>query len=157
MTGVQTCALPICDPDDEGETFFGRGYVHHGRFSATLNKPLKITDVGVHFNLHATVTDTNDNTSEFGVYLAGGNADGGAQIAFTSTRDGNAEIYLTDGSSLPPTRLTSDPADDNSPALSGDGTRLAFVSARTGHPEIFTLALPNTASVAQLTTNEAAD
>jgi len=145
------------DLDDEGEKPLGSGTVHNGRFTVALNQPLKITDVGVHFNLHATVTDKNHNTSEFGDYVAGGNADGGAQIAFTSTRDGNAEIYLTDGSSLPPTRLTTDPADDHSPALSPDGAMLAFVSTRTGNQEIFTLPLSNTTSVVQLTTDSAAD
>ncbi len=145
------------DLDDEGETSFGSGIVHNRRFSATLNRPLKASAVGVQFNLHATVTDANHNTSEFGDYLPGDHADGGAKMAFASTRDGNREIYLTDGSSEPPTRLTTDAADDHSPALSSDGTLLAFVSTRTGQPELFFLALSNTTVQIQLTTNAAPD
>lgn len=145
------------DPDDEGEKAFGSGVVHRGRFTATLNQPLKITAVGVQFNLHATVTDTNHNTSEFGDYISGDHADGGAKLAFASTRDGNREIYLTDGSSGSPTRLTSDPADDHSPVLSPDGTKLVFVSTRAGNPELFFMVLSNTTAQLQLTTNSAAD
>jgi len=145
------------DPDDEGEFGIGWGYVRHGWFSATLVSPIKVTDVGFRFNLHATVTDTKGNTSEFGDYIASGNASGEVQIAFASTRDGNSEIYLTDGSSAPPTRLTSDPSDDHNPALSQDGARLAFVSTRAGNAEIFTLPLSNAASVVRLTSHAAAD
>lgn len=53
-----------------------------------------------------------------------------SRIAFYSNRDGNPEIYVmqADGTGL--TRLTDDPAFDDSPALSPDGTRIAFLSAR---------------------------
>ena len=51
-------------------------------------------------------------------------------LAFYSDRDGNLEIYTikTDGSDL--TRLTNDPAFDDSPAISPDGTQIAFLTAR---------------------------
>ena len=51
-------------------------------------------------------------------------------IAFYSDRDGNPEIYTlhADGSGL--ARLTNDPAFDDSPAISPDGTRIAFLTAR---------------------------
>jgi TolB protein len=53
-----------------------------------------------------------------------------AVIAFYSDRDGNPEIYtiLPDGSE--PTRLTNDPAFDDSPAVSPDGKQIAFLTAR---------------------------
>ncbi len=42
----------------------------------------------------------------------------GSRIAFTSDRDGNAEVYVmnADGSDL--TRLTNNPAEDDAPAWS---------------------------------------
>jgi TolB protein len=51
-------------------------------------------------------------------------------IAFYSDRDGNPEIYSIhpDGSGL--LRLTDDPGFDDSPAISPDGTRIAFLTAR---------------------------
>jgi len=51
-------------------------------------------------------------------------------LAFYSDRDGNPEIYrmTADGSEL--ARLTNDPAFDDSPAISPDGKRIAFLSAR---------------------------
>jgi len=51
-------------------------------------------------------------------------------LAFYSNRDGNPEIYSmnADGSGL--TLLTSDPAFDDSPAISPDGRQIAYLSAR---------------------------
>lgn len=51
-------------------------------------------------------------------------------VAFYSDRDGNPEIYIMrfDGSLL--TRLTDDPSHDDSPAISPDGKRVVFLSAR---------------------------
>ena len=59
------------------------------------------------------------------------------RIAFTSTRDGNAEIYsmAADGSSV--TRLTNHPAEDAAPTWSPDGTRIAFVSQRDGRRGLY--------------------
>ncbi|MDQ3547569.1 MAG: hypothetical protein M3439_02015, partial [Chloroflexota bacterium] len=61
------------------------------------------------------------------------------QIAFTSIRDGNAEIYLAnaDGSGL--TRLTDNPDADFEPAWSPDGARIAFVSVRDGQQHLYVM------------------
>ena len=50
------------------------------------------------------------------------------RIAFGSSRDGNAEIYVmkADGSGL--TNLTNNPADDGGPVWSPDGHQIALVS-----------------------------
>jgi len=60
------------------------------------------------------------------------------RVLFSSTRDGNSEIYSanTDGSGV--RRLTNHPAIDVSPAC-GPGGQVAFVSARHGGPQIFTM------------------
>ena len=55
-----------------------------------------------------------------------------AQIAFTSTRDGNREIYVMDADGNNQIRLTNHPEEDSSPSWSPDGARIAFVSNRNG-------------------------
>ena len=50
-----------------------------------------------------------------------------AKIAFTSRRDGNAEIYVMNPDGTDQTRLTDNPTDDHTPAWSPEGTRIAFV------------------------------
>jgi TolB protein len=60
------------------------------------------------------------------------------RIYFTSTRDGNSEIYSSalDGTRV--RRLTNDPAIDVSPNCGPDG-RVAFVSNRHGGPQVFVM------------------
>jgi TolB protein len=60
----------------------------------------------------------------------------GSRIAFTSHRDGNAEIYtmFSDGSGA--TRLTQHPADDKEPVWSPDGDRIAFLRTGAGETSV---------------------
>ncbi len=60
------------------------------------------------------------------------------RVYFSSTRDGNSEIYSAalDGSDQ--RRLTNNPSIDVSPAC-GPGGRIAFVSSRHGGPQIFSM------------------
>ncbi len=55
-----------------------------------------------------------------------------AQIAFTSGRDGNAEIYVMDADGKNQRRLTHHPAEDGWPSWSPDGKKIAFSSYRNG-------------------------
>ena len=68
-----------------------------------------------------------------GVSICGGRA------YFTSTRDGNSEIYSSalDGTDV--RRLTDHPGIDVSPTCGGPGGLIAFVSNRHGSPQIFVM------------------
>jgi WD40-like Beta Propeller Repeat len=81
----------------------------------------------------------------------------GQQIAFTSDRDGNDEIYLKGAEpSARPRRLTIDPAADTDPTFSPDGTQLAFTSTRDGNPELYVMAIDGSAQ-RRLTVDPAVD
>ena len=62
----------------------------------------------------------------------------GLALAFSSNRvDGNWDIYIAPVGAGEWTRLTTDPAVDRFPALSADGTTIAFRSERDGNSEIY--------------------
>lgn len=54
----------------------------------------------------------------------------GSRIAFTSWRDGNAEIYVMNANGSGVVRLTRNDASDQNPAWSPDGSSIAFCSDR---------------------------
>ena len=60
----------------------------------------------------------------------------GKQIAFTSLRNDNVDIYIFDVDSLQVHRLTRDLSFDYQPSWSPDGNHLVFVSNRTGPLDI---------------------
>ena len=78
------------------------------------------------------------------------------KIAFVSDRDGNDEIYVMDADGSNLTRLTNNPAIDDSPAWSPDGTKIAFVSYRDGNEEIYIVDADGS-SQTRLTDNSASD
>ena len=59
--------------------------------------------------------------------------DAQAQIAFSSNRDGNWEIYVMDADGENQQNLTNNPSDDRDPSWSPDGKRITFFSNRDGH------------------------
>jgi TolB protein len=61
------------------------------------------------------------------------------KIAFTSTRDGNAEIYVMNADGSNQTRLTNNAASDSQPSFCADGSKIAFTSTRDGKAEIYVM------------------
>ncbi|MDQ7797711.1 MAG: tetratricopeptide repeat protein [Candidatus Edwardsbacteria bacterium] len=61
----------------------------------------------------------------------------GKRIAFSSKRDGNAELYIMSGDGGDQQRLTNHPAVDYGPSFSPDGSKLLFVSDREGNDEVY--------------------
>lgn len=59
------------------------------------------------------------------------------QIAFSSDRSGNDDVYLLDLVSKSLTTLAASPQSDAQPAFAPDGTAIVFVSTRTGATELF--------------------
>lgn len=59
------------------------------------------------------------------------------KIAFASRRDGNGEIYLLTAESE--VNLTNNPAEDENPDISPDGSKIAFSSSREGTPHIYVM------------------
>ncbi len=76
-------------------------------------------------------------------------------IVFVSARHGNADIFLMDTADGSLSRLTTDPAADHRPAISADGSRVIFVSERSGQPDLYLIHLDETGeptgSIEQLT------
>jgi Tol biopolymer transport system component len=80
----------------------------------------------------------------------------GTKIAFASTRDTTAQIFVMDPNGANVTRLTFDGADDAQPAWSPDGMKIAFATNRDGNDEIYVMA-PNGTPQTNLTNNAASD
>lgn len=76
-------------------------------------------------------------------------------IAFSSSRDGNREIYVMNPDGSNQTRLTNNAATDEFPAFSRDG-RIAFSSDRDGNTEIYVMNTNGTGQT-RLTNNSAQD
>jgi Tol biopolymer transport system component len=63
----------------------------------------------------------------------------GLKIAFTTTRNSNAEIYVMNADGSVPTPLTFNIDFDLEPSWSPTGTRIAFTTNRGGNFEIYVM------------------
>jgi uncharacterized protein YjdB len=79
----------------------------------------------------------------------------GSRIAFTSTRDGQAEVYIMDGDGSGAARLTNAPGADGDASFTPDGQAVVYHSQRTPHRQIYMQ--PITSSDATQLTQEPAD
>jgi TolB protein len=105
---------------------FGRGGVW---YSILTENGMFITRTGV----EERPIITSESGLNMGVSVCGSRA------FFSSSRDGNSEIYSSalDGTDVQ--RLTNHAGIDVSPACGGPGGLIAFVSTRHGSPQIFTM------------------
>jgi Tol biopolymer transport system component len=78
------------------------------------------------------------------------------RIVYTSSRDGNADIFTMTRKGTQKTRLTKHEAADRDPAWSPDCSQIAYASARTGDPEIYVMDADGT-DRRRLTDSEGAD
>lgn len=61
-------------------------------------------------------------------------------LAFTSLRDGDAEIYVMNDNGSGQTHLTNDPSgSDHQPVWSPDGTKIAFIRIVGAETEIYVM------------------
>jgi TolB protein len=82
--------------------------------------------------------------------------DGNVLVYASTQHRSTSDIYSKQIGSRVVTRLTSDPADDVSPAISPDGTRLAFASNRSGNWDIYIMPISGGQAV-QVTDDPADD
>ena len=61
-------------------------------------------------------------------------------LAFVSARNGTPDIWVSEADGSNPRPLTSDPESDSLPAISPDGSRVAFVSTRGGRRGLWLVA-----------------
>ena len=61
---------------------------------------------------------------------------GSSKIAFASDRDGDFDIYTMNADGSGVTQITQSPGYDGRPTWSPDGTKLAFVSIRSGKNQV---------------------
>ena len=72
----------------------------------------------------------------------------GRNLAFSSSRSGNTEIYTVDAAGGTPRRLTENKGPDVSPTWNPKtNAQIAWVSGRTGLPQIYTMASDGTNAV----------
>jgi Tol biopolymer transport system component len=117
-------------PDGKKIVFTGFGLTESyvGVMNADGSDPLDLTDLA----------DVSDGFPAW--------SPDGSQIAFTSRRDGNNEIYLMDPYGHNLKRLTFNPTDDFAPAWSPDGKQLAFLSDRDAQTGVYSIYIMNAAA-----------
>ena len=78
-----------------------------------------------------TIADATTNEIE------GAETTSNSKILFSSSRDGNSEIYIMNMDGSNQKRITNNEFYDGDATWSPDGTKIAFVSDRDGDPEIY--------------------
>jgi Tol biopolymer transport system component len=151
MDGCLT-QVPTWSPD--GRTLYWEQQCNGGKY-AIMRGDMQYTDDSANWT-SGTLTNIRALTDQ--------NADNrfprvspdGKRIAFTSYRDGNAEIYLMNADGGAVTRLTNSAGDDEAASWSSNGSQLAFASNRDGDYEVYTMNTDGS-GLSQLTNNDTVD
>ena len=80
----------------------------------------------------ATPGQATQVTADPGTEVSAAYSPDGSQIAFVSTRDGNAEIYVANADGSDTRRLTETPGGEDAPVWSRDGRQIYFAGAEQG-------------------------
>ena len=86
----------------------------------------------------------------FALLLTGCGGASPGTIAFTTTRDGNAELYAMEADGSHIVNLSRTLSEEGEPAWSPDGKQIAYVSARPGNTQIYVMN-PDGSGVRRLT------
>lgn len=139
--------IEVWKPSIGGLTYVASGVVpSNGTVTIVIDPPLVVLSpgpfqIGLSGSVAANcnVTTANPQVTEASTVLFEITCEPASQLAIASTADGNAEIYLIKSNGTERTRLTTNPAADNQPAWSPDGSRIAFTSDRDGNAEIYVM------------------
>jgi TolB protein len=92
--------------------------------------------------LETSPISTDPTTSTTPPTSASGTSDGAAEIlAYYSGREGNYEIFTINPDGSNQQQLTSNNADDQCPAISPDGTQIAFSSDQSGEFDLYVMSI----------------
>lgn len=113
------------------------------------------TDNGQIFSMKLDGSDVQQISTE-GTAVFGSLSGQGDRVVYSSTRDGQQDLFVADLDGQNEVQLTSRTASDYRPAFSRDGAHIAFVSEVSGNREIWLLDV-NTGARTQLTDDPAED
>jgi hypothetical protein len=138
------------------------GYANNGGTTYTYSLRAGSPAINAGNNAGAPATDQRGvarpqgGLVDIGAYESGVRPAVFGKIVFVSIRDGNSEIYSIRADGTGQTRLTNNPARDDSPRWSPDGGKIVFVSDRDGLLEIYTMNADGS-NQQRLTTNSVPD
>ena len=150
-----TCSFTSTSSDPDGSIASYSWTFGDGDTAGTQSPSHTYGSAGT-YTVTLTVTDDQGATGSASDSVTVSTPSPVGRIAFTSSRDGNNEIYVMNADGSGVTRLTDNPAADQDPAWSPDGTRLAFTSTRDGNAEIYVMNADGS-GVTRLTTDPGRD
>lgn len=155
MTEGNTVILNWTNPSDTDfdhvEIWYGEG-VADIEFTGNINDGVAVINDLSDNTEYIFLIKTVDSSSNVSYGVSAVVEINNDAIIFTSTRDGNNEIYSMDLDGGNELRLTNNLADDTFASLSPNKKRIIFVSDRDGDKEIYTMD-SNGSDLIQLTNN----